>query len=123
MKITRTYPTPDDPRPHIGPRERALAVFKYLRGLEPEQAVGHPLFPHVEADFRSIALTAHCDAVAVRILALVERPTAEQEALVMAACMQQARAVLGLPTVPSIVPELSGQSPELQVRVRPFGGD
>lgn len=37
--ITRTYPTPDDERPHIGPRERAMAVFKYLLNLEPEVAI------------------------------------------------------------------------------------
>jgi hypothetical protein len=28
----------------MGSRERAMAVFKYLLNLEPEQAVGHPLF-------------------------------------------------------------------------------
>ena len=44
MKITRTYPQPDSPAPHIGPRERAMAVFKYLLDLEPEAAVKHERF-------------------------------------------------------------------------------
>lgn len=44
MKLTRTYPQPDSDLPHIGPRERAMAVFKYLLNLEPEAAVQHPLF-------------------------------------------------------------------------------
>jgi hypothetical protein len=44
MRISRTYPQPDSPEPQIGPRERALAVFKYLLDLEPEAAVLHPLF-------------------------------------------------------------------------------
>jgi len=44
MRIIRSYPQPDSPAPNIGPRERALAVFKYLLGLEPEAAVLHPLF-------------------------------------------------------------------------------
>jgi hypothetical protein len=44
MRITRTYPQPDSPEPHIGPRERALAVFKYLLDLEPEAAKDHPMF-------------------------------------------------------------------------------
>lgn len=44
MRITRTYPQPDSPAPHLGPRERALGVFKYLLDLEPEAAVKHPLF-------------------------------------------------------------------------------
>lgn len=44
MKVTRTYPQPDSPQMNIGPRERALAVFKYLLKLEPEEATKHPLF-------------------------------------------------------------------------------
>lgn len=44
MNVIRTYPQPDSPAPHIGPRERALAVFKYLLCLEPEAAIMHPLF-------------------------------------------------------------------------------
>lgn len=44
MRITRTYPQPDSPAPNIGPRERAMAVYKYLLGTEPEDAVKHPLF-------------------------------------------------------------------------------
>lgn len=42
--MTRTYPQPDSPLAHIGPHERALAVFKYLLDLEPEVAKGHKLF-------------------------------------------------------------------------------
>jgi len=44
MKLRRTYPQPDSDRPNIRPRERALAVFKYLLNLEPEAAVNHELF-------------------------------------------------------------------------------
>lgn len=43
-RIIRTYPTPDTQRESCGPRERALAVFKYLMGLEPEEASKHPRF-------------------------------------------------------------------------------
>jgi len=42
--IRRSYPQPDSPAPHLGARERALAVFKYLLDLEPEAAAKHPLF-------------------------------------------------------------------------------
>jgi hypothetical protein len=51
LTIRRTYPQPDSPQPNLGPRERALAVFKYLLGLEPEQAIRHPLFPCVEHSY------------------------------------------------------------------------
>lgn len=44
MRVQRTYPQPDSPAPSIGPRERAMAVFKYLLDLEPEAATKHPLF-------------------------------------------------------------------------------
>lgn len=44
MKITRTYPQPDSNLSNIGPRERAMAVFKYLLDIEPEAATQHPLF-------------------------------------------------------------------------------
>ncbi len=44
MKISRTYPQPDSPQPHIGSRERALAVFKYVLGIEPEAAAKHEHF-------------------------------------------------------------------------------
>lgn len=45
INISRTYPQPDSPNPKLGPRERAMAVFKYLLDLEPEEAVRHALFP------------------------------------------------------------------------------
>lgn len=32
---SRTYPQPDSPQANIGPRERALAVLKYVLDLEP----------------------------------------------------------------------------------------
>lgn len=44
VTLKRTYPQPDSPARNIGPRERALAVFKYLLDLEPEAAKDHPLF-------------------------------------------------------------------------------
>lgn len=49
--ITRTYPQPDSPAPQIGPRERAMAVYKYLLNIEPEQATEHPLFRVIEHAF------------------------------------------------------------------------
>lgn len=51
MRVTRTYPQPDSPKPNIGPRERALAVFKYLLNMEPEDAVKHPRFVLIVAAF------------------------------------------------------------------------
>jgi hypothetical protein len=52
VRLTRrTYPQPDSPASNLGPRERALAVFKYLLDLEPEQAVLHPLFPCIKHAF------------------------------------------------------------------------
>lgn len=44
FSVSRTYPQPDSCDPRLGPRERAMAVFKYLLNLEPEAAVLHPLF-------------------------------------------------------------------------------
>lgn len=52
FKISRTYPQPDSPAENLGPRERAMAVFKYVLGIMPEQAAGsrkrgidpHPAF-------------------------------------------------------------------------------
>ena len=55
MRISRTYPQPDSPEPHLGPRERALAVFKYLLDLEPEVAVMHSMFACVEHAFQQAA--------------------------------------------------------------------
>lgn len=57
MRIKRTYPQPDSPAPNIGPRERALAVFKYLLNLEPEVAKEHQLFACIKHAFeQAIAL-------------------------------------------------------------------
>lgn len=58
MRITRTYPQPDSPQPFIGPRERALAVFKYLMDLEPEAAVQHPRFELIVAAFKQAGVQA-----------------------------------------------------------------
>jgi hypothetical protein len=44
MRMTRTYPTPDSNRESVGPRERAMAVYKYLLDVEPENAVRDPQF-------------------------------------------------------------------------------
>lgn len=51
MNISRTYPQPDSPLANLGPRERALAVFKYLLDLEPEAATQHALFLVIEHAF------------------------------------------------------------------------
>jgi len=45
VKIIRTYPAPDSANEKIGPRERAMAVYKYLLSMEPEAAVKDKLFP------------------------------------------------------------------------------
>lgn len=50
-QIKRTYPEPDTDRPNCGPRERAMAVFKKLLDMEPEDAVGHEHFAVVEHAF------------------------------------------------------------------------
>jgi hypothetical protein len=52
MKVKRTYPTPDTARDNCGPRERALATFKYLLGLEPEEAIKHHRFDLMVNAFR-----------------------------------------------------------------------
>lgn len=51
LKVLRSYPQPDSPALGTSPRNRALAVFKYLLGLEPEQAIKHELFKCVEHAF------------------------------------------------------------------------
>lgn len=51
-KAIRTYPTPDSPKLGTSPRNRALATFKYLLNLEPEQAKDHPLFKCIEHAFK-----------------------------------------------------------------------
>lgn len=53
MQINRTYPQPDSPREHLGPRERALNLFKYLMGIEPEEAKDHPRFELVVNAFEN----------------------------------------------------------------------
>jgi hypothetical protein len=58
MKFSRTYPPPDSPAPNIGPRERALAVFKYLLDLEPEAAQLHRLFNCIAHSYAQTARTA-----------------------------------------------------------------
>lgn len=78
MKIQRTYPQPDSPEPHLGARERALAVFKYLLDLEPEQAVKHPLFPCIEHSYQQAQLRGYavCQATPEYAgLALVMQPS------------------------------------------------
>ena len=64
MKITRTYPQPDSPSPHLGARERALAVFKYLLDLEPEAAIGHPLFACIVHSYEQVAVKCFEKAMA-----------------------------------------------------------
>jgi len=126
MKITRTYPAPDDPNPRLGPRERAMAVLKLLLGLEPEEAAGvyshvqkrqlrepHPSFAHVEAIFAGfeciepLAPTVWQDSLdeAARILDLcgVAGAAAEDSAKIVASGLRQWRAIfLGLPTHPQL---------------------
>jgi len=51
FKITRTYPLPDDQAAHIAPRYRAMAVFKYLLDMEPEDAVKDERFAVVQRGF------------------------------------------------------------------------
>lgn len=58
MKIQRTYPQPDSPQPNIGPRERAMAVLKYLLDIEPEDAVRHHGFPLLVASYEQAGRAA-----------------------------------------------------------------
>lgn len=51
--IQRTYPQPDSPREDLGPRLRALNLFKYLLGIEPEEAKDHPRFEMVVNAFEN----------------------------------------------------------------------
>jgi hypothetical protein len=51
MNIIRSYPQPDSPNDNIRPRERALAVFKYLLDIEPEQALVHLKYQLIKAAF------------------------------------------------------------------------
>lgn len=47
--LSRSYPQPDSPLEHLGPRERAMGVLKYVWDMEPEQAAGsakHSRPPH-----------------------------------------------------------------------------
>ena len=55
MRLRRSYPQPDSPREDLGPRERALAVYKYLLGLEPEEAIRHPLFECIRRSYQNAA--------------------------------------------------------------------
>jgi len=67
MQINRNYPTPDTERENCGPRERALAVFKYLFDMEPEQASKHERFQLVVAGFEQqarVAMRHHTRAAA-----------------------------------------------------------
>ena len=63
MRLIRTYPQPDSPDLHIGPRERALAVFKYLLDMEPEVAKDHPLFACIEHAFVQVQIATRNDLV------------------------------------------------------------
>lgn len=60
-KIKRTYPTPDTNRPNCGPRERALAVFKYLLDIEPEDAKQHPRFQMIVNAFEQERTSARIE--------------------------------------------------------------
>lgn len=97
MKIQRTYPQPDSPQPHIGPRERALAVFKYLMNIEPEQAREHKDFPLLEAAFEQAERVGWNGAV--KHLGV----THEDEDL-----------------MPSLVPLITGEQ-EIEVRTQVYG--
>lgn len=97
MKLRRTYPQPDSPEPHIGARERALAVFKYLLDLEPEQAKDHPMFACIVHSYQQAARAALDDYDDEE---QIPRP-AEQ---------------------PSLVPMLTSET-EVETAVRPFAAD
>lgn len=76
MRIRRTYPQPDSTAPHLGPRERALAVYKYLLNLEPEQAVEHELFPVIVHAFE-VAEWRGFDGCCERLMGDLARKTGE----------------------------------------------
>lgn len=58
MNMKRTYPQPDSPRENIGPRERALAVYKYLLDMEPEEARKHELYEVIKHAFEQAGTMA-----------------------------------------------------------------
>lgn len=58
LTIKCTYPTPDSARENCGPRERALAVFRYLMDLEPEEAAKHPRFHLIVNAFQQQSIMA-----------------------------------------------------------------
>lgn len=51
MKAIREYPRPDDDRPNMNPRFRAMAVLKLLLDLEPEEAIKHDDFDVIVRGF------------------------------------------------------------------------
>jgi len=58
FKVLRSYPQPDSPVLSHSHRNRALAVFKYLLGLEPEEAEKHDLYKCIEHAFEQQAASA-----------------------------------------------------------------
>ena len=55
LRLSRTFPQPDAPQLQASARNRALAVFKYLLGLDPEKAIQHPLFRCIEHSYEQQA--------------------------------------------------------------------
>lgn len=55
--MSQTCPSPDKPGDHLGPRERAMAVFKWLLDLDPHEAVRHEHFELIVNAFRQNART------------------------------------------------------------------
>jgi hypothetical protein len=51
--MIRTYPLPD--KPGLGARARAMAVYKLLLNMEPEQAVKHKDFAMIVQGFAQAA--------------------------------------------------------------------
>lgn len=111
MNILRTYPQPDSPRPNIGPRERAMAVLKYLVDMEPGDAIKHHVFPLLVHAFEQSERRGWNDCVkAVR---------AEEQGDVVIADDLPALKELQ----PSLCEELSKSIEGTAPRVRLFGED
>lgn len=108
--LSRTYPQPDSGAPNIGPRERALAVFKYLLDIEPEVAIKHARFLYVEELYKSFAKEPHYCAEAVFYVLNLTMDSHRLKACIVHSFEQAQRQRAGLPLEESLVPMLRTQT-------------
>lgn len=63
--ISRTYPLPDQSQ--LTPRERAMAVYRLLFGMEPDAAIAHADFERIANSFVVAGDTGWNMAIADRV--------------------------------------------------------